>query len=284
MSRNRAWRSALLVAPVAAVLAVAGPPAQGATGQGATDAPVEAAVVDLPDVAAPQVSDPISDAEMRDLETLAEQSGRSLDEVIERYAWNDNFTLAVNELREAAPADFAGAAIVDADHAWIAFKGDVPEAMRAMGATFESVPEEVTIGLETNVGFSEGELDAAIAAAHFAALGSPGVADAVTTFDYNARQITTTVDPASEGVDPDVASLSSAASQAAGEAATDGGDLGGVAVKVLIADSATLGTDDTHYGGESLSGGACTSGFTVTTSGATSGTRGSPPRDTAPTT
>jgi len=229
--------------------------------------------VDLPDVAAPQVSDPISDAEMRDLETVAEQSGRSLHDVIERYSWNDNFTLAVNEFRKAAPADFAGAAIVDAHHAWIAFRGDQPQAMRAMGATFDSVPGDVTIDIETNIGFSEGELDAAIAAAHFAVLTSPGVADAVTSFDYDARQITTTVAPASKGVNLDVASLGSAASQAVREAAA-AGDLGGVAVKVLIGDSAALGAGDSHYGGESLSSGACTSGFTVRTSGATSGSRG----------
>src|SRR5665647_318068 len=59
-----------------------------------TDAPVDVATRDLPDVAAPKVGDPISDAEMRDLETVAEQSGASLDEVIERYAWNDSFALA----------------------------------------------------------------------------------------------------------------------------------------------------------------------------------------------
>ena len=274
MNSRRAWKAALLVAPVAATLAIAGPSAQGAAAASAvTDAPVDVATRDLPDVAAPKVGDPISDAEMRDLETVAEQSGASLDEVIERYAWNDNFALAVDQLRKAAPADFAGSAIVDARHAWIAFKGDQPEAMRTLATTFDSVPGNVIVDIQTNVGFSEREIDAAVAAAHFAALNSPGVGDATTSFDYDTRQITTTVIPSTKGANLDAAALDSVASRAAREAVADG-DLGGVAIKIRVTDSATLGAADSHYGGELLSGGSCTSGFTVRTTGATSGSRG----------
>lgn len=68
----------------------------------------------------------ISEAEMRDLKFVAEQTGASIDDVITRYAWNDDFASVVGELQRAYPADFAAAEIVDASHAWVSFEGEVP--------------------------------------------------------------------------------------------------------------------------------------------------------------
>lgn len=88
---------------------------------------------------------------MRDLVTLAEQSGASLDDVIERYAWNADFAVAVAEIRDVLPDDFAGAEIVSADQAWIAFKGSPPRAaetmMRSMSRAMPPFNLEVRQGL-----------------------------------------------------------------------------------------------------------------------------------------
>ena len=64
-----------------------------------------------PEAAPPEIDDPPSDAELQDLQFIANQEGISLQEAIDRYAWRDNFSLAVSKIREAAPGSFAGAEI-----------------------------------------------------------------------------------------------------------------------------------------------------------------------------
>lgn len=44
----------------------------------------------------------------RDLELLAEQEGISLEEAIEKYAWQSPFGYLVNNIRERYPEDFTG--------------------------------------------------------------------------------------------------------------------------------------------------------------------------------
>ena len=74
------------------------------------------------------IRDAVSDAELQDLQAVAEQYGMTLQEAFDRYAWNDNFSRAVQRIREAAPESFAGAEIVDATNAWIAFTGNPPKS------------------------------------------------------------------------------------------------------------------------------------------------------------
>ena len=47
--------------------------------------------------------DGISDAELMDLQAVADHKGMSLQATIDRYAWNDDFAAAVAEIREAVP-------------------------------------------------------------------------------------------------------------------------------------------------------------------------------------
>lgn len=140
-----------------------------------------------------EVDDPISDAELRDLETIARQKGISLQAAIDRYAWNDNFALVVAKIREAFPADFTEAAIVDAGHAWVAFAGPVPEAAREMIYAWDKSHSRVSVEVRSNLGFSELEKQRAIEAVHYAVVKAPEVRDAVTRFDFATGQITTTV-------------------------------------------------------------------------------------------
>lgn len=79
------------------------------------------ALMDLPDAAQPQIDDPISEAELEDLTTIADQKGMSLQAAIDRYAWNDNFALAMATVRQSSPEAFTGAEIVDGGTAWVAF-------------------------------------------------------------------------------------------------------------------------------------------------------------------
>ncbi|HSF27317.1 MAG TPA: hypothetical protein VLC50_07355 [Actinomycetes bacterium] len=238
MHHTRVQTTTLLIAAVAAALTVAAPLPQRLSVSTVAAAPDVPATQDRPDVAAPRAGDPISAAEMRDLQTVAEQSGTPLGEVIERYAWNDSFALAVDQLREAAPEHFAGAAIVDAHHAWIAFKGAQPPVMRTLAATFERISGDVVVAIRADVGFSEREVDAAVAAAHFAVLTSAGVGDATTSFDFDTRQIIATVTPSMTSVILDAGALKDVASRAVHEVVADG-ELSRVAITVRVAGPAT---------------------------------------------
>ena len=146
-----------------------------------------------PEVAPPGIDDAISDAELQDLQTVASQSGLSLQEAIDRYAWNDNFAFAVSEIREASPEAFARAEIVDAGRAWVGFAGDVPQAALDIIDTFRSSHSGVRVEVRTDLGFTEVELQSAIQAVHSAVFEAPEVRDAATSFDFATGQITTTV-------------------------------------------------------------------------------------------
>ena len=75
-----------------------------------------------------EIGDPPSDAELQDLQFIADRDGISLQEAIDRYAWHDNFSKMASTIREVAPQDFAGAEIVGPRHARIAFAGQPPKA------------------------------------------------------------------------------------------------------------------------------------------------------------
>jgi len=150
-------------------------------------------LTDLPDVAPPQINDSISAAELADLESIASQTGMSLQAAIDRYAWNDNFALAVSAVREASPEDFLGAEIVDGGSAWIAFAGAAPARAMDIIAEFEDSHAAITVEVRTDLRFTEDELEEAIATVHHAVLEAPMVRDASTSFDLNTRQITTVV-------------------------------------------------------------------------------------------
>ena len=146
-----------------------------------------------PEAAAPEIDDPPSDAELRDLQHIASEEGISLQEAIDRYAWNNRFSLAVAKIREASPEAFARAEIVDGDHAWVGFAGRAPEAALDIIGTFSRSHSGVSVEVRTDLGFTEVELERAIEAVHFAVLGAPEVRDASTSFDFEAGQIRTTV-------------------------------------------------------------------------------------------
>lgn len=225
----------------------------------------------LTEVAAPQVDDPISEAELQDLETVASQSGMSLEAAIDRYAWNDNFALVVRTIREASPEAFTGAEIIDSDSAWVGFSDRSPdsawEAIRAFGEN-----TGVSIDIRNDMGFTEQELTAAIETVHFAILERLKVRDAFTSFEFATDQITIAVVLDRTAPDSSLRDLQAAAMERLGAQAATSGILDHVTLSVVDAIGDVIGGDESnteHLGGESLS--SCTSGFGTITS---SGTRG----------
>ena len=223
----------------------------------------------LPDVAPPEIDDPPNAAELRDLQDIASQHGISLQAATDRYAWNDNFALSVARIREAAPAAFAGAEIVDAGHAWVAFSGPIPQVAQDIIDTFTNGHSGVSVQVRTNLGFSEVELQRGIEAVHYAVFQAPEVRDASTSFDFATGQITTTVVLESA---PSESALDNLRAIAAANLtdATRADIVNSITTTVVISDQQVLGGYESgteHLGGEALSP-VCTSGFgTKNTSG-----------------
>lgn len=220
----------------------------------------------LPEAAPPEIANPISEAELQDLQTLASQSGISLQAAIDRYAWNDNFALAVARIGEAFPGAFAGAEIVDAGHAWVAFAGRVPEAARDLVDAFSSHQGGISVDVRADLGFTEVELQRVIEEVHFAVLEAHEVSDASTVFDFETGQMTTTVVLESAAVDPVLDELRVVATQSVIDAA--GADiLDSITTTVVRSNGSVISRNESnseHLGGEDITG--CTSGFGTKTS------------------
>ncbi|MGH2455197.1 MAG: hypothetical protein ACRDHD_02930 [Candidatus Limnocylindria bacterium] len=215
----------------------------------------------LPDVPAPSSSDPISDAEMQDLETLAAHYGMGIDDAIARFAWNDNFSIAVDQIRQRFPAEFAGARIESASSAWVSFAGRPPsEALAVLEEFGRSSPGlAVDVEVVANRGFTESKLDEAVQSVHYALMASPLVLSASSGYDIQTGLVSSQVILA-EGVDEsrvrELQDLADSLLPAHIEAV--------VSVARTSSLSGIEAGADWHYGGEDITG--CTSGFTAKTS------------------
>lgn len=243
--------------------------------RGTADLEVGAAVErELPEVAAFEVGDAPNAAEMQDIRTIAEQEGMTVAEATDRYGWNDNFFLAVSQVRDAFPDDFTSAAILDSDSVWIGFKADAPRAAEAELSGFFKAFPEIDAEIRTDFGFAEEEGLVALEEAYYQILESEGVRDASAWIDYESREIVAIVrseDGSQRGMSVVEADVSRIAQNSLRES-LDGSALG---VSVTVGDGVLGGTDSNsrHYGGE-LTNPGCTSGFTVRTNSSTSGSRG----------
>ena len=220
----------------------------------------------VPEVPPPGIGDPISDAELEDLQAVANHYGISLQAAIDRYAWNDNFSLAVAKIRASSPLAFTTAEIVGADHAWVGFASSVPRVARDIIDIFSRSHSRITVEVRADLGFTEVELERAIEAVHYAVFAASEVRDASTWFDYATGLIRTNVvleDAASDSVLDDLQEL---AAQNLTQA-TRADIVNSITTLVVRSDRDVLGGDESsteHLGGESLSN--CTSGFGTKTS------------------
>ena len=115
----------------------------------------------------PKIDDPPSPTELEDLQFIADQKGISLQEAIDRYAWQGNFSLAVSRIREAAPESFAGAEIVDGANAWISFTGSPPKEALDIVDIFTGSHNGVAVEVRTDESITEVEISDAVPAVHY---------------------------------------------------------------------------------------------------------------------
>ncbi|MBN4064844.1 hypothetical protein JYU04_03820 [Dehalococcoides mccartyi] len=149
----------------------------------------------LPDVLPGGINAPPNAAELQDLQRIADQNGTSLEAAIDRYGWNENFSMLVASMRNEFSDDYSSAAIGDTGtDAWIAFAGSVPEKAFAQIANFESNHVGVKIEVRTGHEFTQKEIETAVPAAHYAVYESPEVHDASTGFNIETRRITSRVE------------------------------------------------------------------------------------------
>ncbi len=217
----------------------------------------------IPDVAPPEIDDPISDAELRDIQFIAGEQGLSLQDAIDRYGWNDNFALMVSGLREAHRSDFASAEIVGHENAWVAFSGQAPKAALEAIEAFGSSHGSVSVDVRSDFGYAETDVESAIETVHYAVLQNPEVRSATTSFDVESRVITTSVLLGSTAPDSILDDLRATAISSL-NILDMAGLLERVSLSVVESSHAVLGGVDSnvlHYGGESLV--TCTSGFVV---------------------
>ncbi|NLX14995.1 MAG: hypothetical protein GXY44_15280 [Phycisphaerales bacterium] len=213
---------------------------------------------ELSEIPAPEVDDPISEAEMQDLQTIASDLGMTLKEAIARFAWNDNFSLAVDQIRARYLEHFSGAAIVGASEAWVAFSGDTPLGAQEFIDRFaDSMPgSSVTVKVVEGRGFTEFDLEQGVQSVHYELMNDQSVASVSSGYDIATGVITSVVMLAEGADDSVVASLAKAAHHNLPA---------GISVVVSRSDVGRLGHAeagaDFHYGGETISG--CTSGFAV---------------------
>ena len=199
--------------------------------------------------------------ELEDLQFIASQKGISPQEAIDRYGWNDNFSLAVSEIREAVPAAFTGAEIVDGNNAWVGFASSAPQAALDIINSFSDSHSGVSVAVRTDQGFTENELRAAIKAVHYEVFETANVSDAITSFDSATGKITTVVvlqTGASESVIDDLREAAAAKLTDA----TREDIVNNITTSVNRSGQEVLGGEDVgtmHWGGEALS--TCTSGF-----------------------
>ena len=153
----------------------------------------EEAVSQQSELVPQDIREAVSDAELQDLQAVAEQYGMTLREAFDRYAWNDEFSRAVQRVRAAAPESFTGAEIVDATNAWIAFTGTPPKAVLDMINAFTTKHTSVSVEVRTGHSLTEAEIEEAVPAVHYAVYKAPKVIDAFTSFDPKTNEIKSTV-------------------------------------------------------------------------------------------
>ena len=131
----------------------------------------------------PDVTDTLSPSMLSMMESMAEQKGISVKEAAYKYGWQNDMALTVGRIREAHPNSVTTSAVTGDRSGRIDFAGELPSSAQAEIAAFQSMHPGVEVETRTNRGYSEGDLDNAIAAIHYALLERVEVENAVTSFD-----------------------------------------------------------------------------------------------------
>ena len=206
------------------------------------------------------------DAELEDLQFVADAKGITLDEAIARHAWRDDFSAAVVGIRDDDPSSIAGVAITSGSTANIKFSGPISADAQRVIDGFEAENEHVTISTQTNLGYTERESGGAVVGAYFAVMAENGVEDGTAYFEGETNEIVIAVKMATPPSDAEKAELERAAERGAKESTRpDITDTFTISLSVVQRDLGGLDSGAEHMGGEEL--GSCTSGFNVKVNG-----------------
>ena len=171
-----------------------------------------------PPVAATSHDSVSGDAELEDLQFVADAKGITLDEAIARYGWRDDFSAAVGAIRDNDPSSLAGAAITSTSSATINFSGSISADAQSVIDDFETENPNITTSTQTNLGYTEKEAEEAVVGAYFAVIEENGVEDGTAYFDDETNQIVIAVNMVTPPSDEEKAALERAAERGAKEA------------------------------------------------------------------
>lgn len=237
------WMATLTAAVAVSVAAgVSGAVASPTTPQGAD-------VVKITGVGKPS----LTDAELFDIQQVANDKGIDVDQAIAELASQDDFTAFVTEVSERFPDDFAYARY-DEGRATLGVKSGLTNQVAALASKLP-----MNLEVTQHVGWSEKEIRAAGEALHAAVRSASDGAEVHTDIDSEAGQVTVSVE-----------SQPAPGAQASGRLADNTGVAQAAArvpagVPVSIdAGAALSGGLDTVYGGGHLS--TCTAAFSVRSS------------------
>ena len=206
------------------------------------------------------------DAELDDLQFVADAEGITLDEAIARYAWGDDFSAAVGVIRDNDSSSIAGAASTGGSTATIRFSGSIPADAQRVIDDFEAENQHVTISTQTNLGYTEWESEEAVVGAYYAVMAKSGVEDGTAHFEGETNEIVIFVKMATPPSDAEKAELERAAERGAKESTRPNiTDTFTISLSVVQRDLGGLDSGSEHMGGEEL--GSCTSGFNVKVNG-----------------
>ena len=206
------------------------------------------------------------DAELDDLQFVADAEGITLDEAIARYAWGDDFSAAVGVIRDNDSSSIAGAASTGGSTATIKFSGSIPADAQRVIDDFEAENQHVTISTQTNLGYTEWESEEAVVGAYYAVMAKSGVEDGTAHFEGETNEIVIFVKMATPPSDAEKAELERAAERGAKESTRPNiTDTFTISLSVVQRDLGGLDSGSEHMGGEEL--GSCTSGFNVKVNG-----------------
>lgn len=240
MATNNATKFAGLIAVVG--LATIAAPGLG-THHGAP--PHADSGIDMPHVTEPRVADPPNAAELEDLQTIANQEGIDLTAAITEFGWQDNFSLMVNTIRASSPDSFSGAAIEGPASAWVAFTNDVDRDVQDALAAFRRAFPEVVVGIVTDRGFTQTQLDRAVQAVHQTIREATLTSQITTVSDAESGSITTTLPRTMLPSDMTIEQLEDIGRNSLGEHRA-------ISFDIVVSDSSILHGSESHYGGEAL--------------------------------
>lgn len=157
---------------------------------GSGDESVDLSGIDVP------AHDSLDPAELRDLATMAEQEGISLDESIVRFSWGDDFSLVVSGI---APGAVADAAIDGPTTAFVEFVGEPPiDALEALAELERQVPW-ITIEIRSGAEISAALANEMLVTAYSTIFERDDVADATGEVDMAERAIRITIASPADG-------------------------------------------------------------------------------------